>query len=67
MQELKIVDVNGEAGLALPEELLQRWGLQLGDEIEVVVEDGRLVIVPPTASMVRPSADLSGPFKPAAS
>ncbi len=49
MQELKIVDVNEEAGIALPDEWLRRWGLQLGDEVEVVVQGDRLRILPPAA------------------
>ena len=47
MQELKIVDVNEEAGIALPDDWLRRWGLQLGDEVEAVVQDDRLLILPP--------------------
>ena len=48
-----IVDVDGEAGVALPDQLLQRWGLKLGDELTVMEDAGRLLLQP----LVRPPSE----------
>lgn len=42
----KIIEVDGEAALEFPEEIVSRLGLKEGDTLSLEVVDGRLQMVP---------------------
>lgn len=47
MHITKVIEVDAEAVVVLPDELVDRWGLQAGGELEARLEGNSLILMPP--------------------
>ncbi|RZU97130.1 AbrB/MazE/SpoVT family DNA-binding domain-containing protein [Phyllobacterium myrsinacearum] len=57
MYVVTLIEIGGEVGFIIPDEILDRYNLKIGDELEVLETDKGLILIP---SAIAAGADGNG-------